>query len=394
MSELMNQTSRGGNVRWQTLATVSTIALLTCASARAQSESDERPTVWIEIGGQLDHIDGGGDRLVAPFMLKSPTPGPFKSEGSPIAAQRPARYSYGGEGKLTFQPETSDWTFSAAVRYGRSSSKRYVHQQTQVETKFPNPVANYYPQTPYITKYSEKFTDNTTSQSESHMVLDFQAGRDVGLGLFGRETSSVLSVGVRFAQFSSRAQATIYARPDVDFYPFGLGYFVLPLQKFPTYFLQANAKRSFHGIGPSLSWNASVPFAGNKRRGELSFDWGIDGAVLFGRQKARISHKTINREFGQKYHVPAPTPSYLYHTTSYKTIYHHTPPDQVRSRSVTVPNVGLTAAVSYRVENFKATLGYRADFFFGAVDSGWDVRRTTDLTFHGPFLNFSLGLGG
>ena len=44
-------------------------------------------------------------------------------------------------------------------------------------------------------------------ENESHDVLDFQAGKDVGLGIFGARGSSLLSVGIRIAQFTSRTNA-------------------------------------------------------------------------------------------------------------------------------------------------------------------------------------------
>ena len=55
------------------------------------------------------------------------------------------------------------------------------------------------------------------------------------------------------------------------------------------------ADRSFSGVGPSLSWNSSVPFAGNSQDGELSLDWGVNAALLFGRQKTKTHHQTTAR---------------------------------------------------------------------------------------------------
>jgi hypothetical protein len=65
-----------------------------------------------------------------------------------------------------------------------------------------------------------------------------------------------------------------------------------------------------------------------------------------------------------------------------------------RSRSVIVPNVGGFAGLSYRYSNAKLSLGYRADFFFGAMDGGIDTRKTYDRNFYGPFATISVGLGG
>jgi hypothetical protein len=37
-------------------------------------------------------------------------------------------------------------------------------------------------------------------------------------------------------------------------------------------------------------------------------------------------------------------------------------------------------------------LGYRADFFFGAIDGGVDTRKTADRNFYGPYLGIGIGL--
>ena len=63
-----------------------------------------------------------------------------------------------------------------------------------------------------------------------------------------------------------------------------------------------------------------------------------------------------------------------------------------RSRSVTVPNLGGFAGLSLRYTNAKVSLGYRADFFFGAMDGGIDARKAANQSFHGPFATIALGL--
>jgi hypothetical protein len=39
-------------------------------------------------------------------------------------------------------------------------------------------------------------------------------------------------------------------------------------------------------------------------------------------------------------------------------------------------------------------LGYRADFFFGAVDGGLGTSEKETRGFYGPFAKISVGLGG
>jgi len=40
------------------------------------------------------------------------------------------------------------------------------------------------------------------------------------------------------------------------------------------------------------------------------------------------------------------------------------------------------------------SLGYRADFFFGAMDTGIDTAKRTTTGFFGPFATVSIGIGG
>ena len=52
--------------RWQLLTTVSALALLASVSmgdAKAADEEADRPTVWIELGGQPENMSGQGALL-------------------------------------------------------------------------------------------------------------------------------------------------------------------------------------------------------------------------------------------------------------------------------------------------------------------------------------------
>jgi hypothetical protein len=218
------------------------------------------------------------------------------------------------------------------------------------------------------------------------MVLDFQAGKDVGLGIFGRNGSSTINAGVRFAQFSSRTDVELKARPWIGFHttsiPIGSGnYFTFPgIKYWHTYGANLHKSASFRGIGPSLSWNSSANLAGSGSDGELTFDWGVNAALLFGRQKTQLDHA----ESGNLIHALFGTYSSLYKHEKAVT----------RSRSVTVPNIGGFAGLSVRYSAAKFSFGYRADVFFGAMDTGIDARHASDRSFHGPFATFSIGLGG
>ena len=59
---------------------------------------------------------------------------------------------------------------------------------------------------------------------------------------------------------------------------------------------------------------------------------------------------------------------------------------------VVVPNLGGFAGVSFVNGSAKIKFGYRADFFFGAMDEGIDTRKSETLGFYGPFATISIGL--
>jgi hypothetical protein len=420
MSELM---IRGqGNTdarRFQLLMSVSIAAIMVASGMSFGASADEadHPTFWIELGGQLEQIAGGHQTFTPPFALDIPS-----TFFSPISFQKPLKNSFGGTGALSFEPEGTDWVFSAGVQFGRSNGTRHTHQQTAnaavpVHSKIPGPppVPTLYPGKyvvnagyDFYPKGHVKFEDAQSQQSETHLVLDFQAGKDVGLGLFGGRGSSVISAGVRFAQFTSKANVSLRIEPDVH-YPTapitnfaqlrGFKYYD-PIH-FHDYAASENSQRSFHGIGPSLAWNGSTPLFGSSEQG-VSLDWGANAAVLFGRQKVRGHHQSTTRSYYGNHFQKKGVSRHGYESGYfvYASLEGYVPPythqarnsrDFSRSRTVVVPNLGGTAGLSFRYLNAKVSFGYRADFFFGAMDEGIDTRRTENVGFHGPYAAISVG---
>jgi len=386
MSELINSSNGSRDFRWKFLTTVSALALTysayTASEASAADEDGDHPTVWIELGGQLERMDGGQTPFAPPFTLMTPTTqSPFEPV-SPLEAQNPPKYSVGAEGKISFEPAGTNWVFSAAVRYGRSNGFRHVHEQSPglVQKKVPYYVSGQgfvCCHDTIITRAQPNFVDTRATHSESHAVIDFQVGKDVGLGMFGNRGASVLSLGVRFAQFVSKTDVTILARPDREAHNF----FSKPSKYYPSshsniYSASAQAKRSFRGVGPSISWNASAPVLGNPETAQFAVDWGAAAAILLGRQMAVVHHSAI-----------------AHHNFSYGYLLYQTATDHNRERSVAVPNVGGFAGLSLKFPNAKISLGYRADFFFGTIDGGIDTAKRENVGFYGPFATISIGLG-
>lgn len=378
MSELINQNRR--TFRWHLLTTVSALSLTVTLASHA--DASDKPSVWIELGGQLERVDGREDAYLPPFTTQSPTPGPYLAI-PPSEAQKSSIYSYGAEGKISFRPDGSRWDFSASIRYGRSGNKKHTHQQTMLSTVYPNTKYHGTPGVaPFKTHSAPEFADFRVKNSESHSILDFQVGRDVGLGMF----TSTASFGIRLANFTSKSNANIIARPIVGFHPVSAG---LPGKYFQTeyhtdYKAVSENERSFQGVGPSVSWNGDVRMFGNEDR-SVTFDWGVNAAVLFGRQKAKGSHQESAYYYPNGFQTIF-TPPYAV------LVYDHPPKTHNRSRNVVVPNVGGMAGLSVRYSAAKISFGYRADFFLGAMDMGIDARHTVSRNFYGPFATIAVGL--
>ena len=214
MSETTNTRMNGRNFRRKLLTTACALALLIAFQSAPKAEADEEssgPSFWIELGGQWARTDGGPESFAPPFASEINT----KKFTSLYALQKPSLYAIGEEEKYLSRQKIrigcSAPTFNTADRVSRN-----VHQEGPREpliTFESVPPFNFYAkvQNP---PYATDFVNAVTRNHESHDIIDFQVGKDVGMGLFGRGATSFLNAGIRFAQFSSGSSASIDAIPD------------------------------------------------------------------------------------------------------------------------------------------------------------------------------------
>jgi hypothetical protein len=359
MSETTKTVTKAANFRAALLATVSGAVLFSAPGMSASAAADaDRLIIWIEVGGAFTRVDDSENSYLPPFATASPRL-PFITV-SPTEVEKAAPTSWDGNAKLTFEPQGSDWTLSAAITYGRSVRHGSERQQTLYRSR------------PRFGQY-DAYQDVAARKAESHMILDFMAGKDVGLGIFGSDEHSRLSFGLRYAQFNSESHANITYNPTNNHYAYRQ--FLGTLQ----------AQRKFTGIGPAVSWDSSVGLVGHGDSG-IFLDWGANGAILFGRQRVTGHHQTADFSFA----YPGPPPNY----GTVKTTVYQTSVPLNRSRQVIVPNLGGFAGVSWRYPNAKISIGYRADMFFGAMDGGIDAAKKDNVGFYGPFATVSIGIGG
>lgn len=392
-----------GNSRPHLLATVSTIALV-LSSGSALAENGE-PVLWAEIGWHSDKVYDSTDGFALPLGALVPQSGLT----APLTGGATLSRSYGDDRKLAFRPDGMDWVFSASIRYGRSHGKSQINQTkplpTTSFTTFHTTIPTYpfpYHRT-YVkpVKIAGDHIDVSTVSAETHFFLDFEAGKDVGLGIFGQGSTSTLGAGVRFAHLSTALNVSqFHAQPDVHFSHFQYAH---PTRAFfpsttlivPWYHSGArelwhslagnpHSSHSFTGLGPSIYWDASAHLWGQDRDG-ISLDWGMNAALLFGKQKNKVQHHTTGAYncYGHScYAVTGRGISYRNQSASHN------------EKSATVPSLGGYAGFSYRIADVKASFGYRADFFFHAIDTGLTGQDALSRGFYGPFASISIGVGG
>ncbi len=359
MSELIQKHDNRATIRWKLLTGASALALIASVpAAQAGDADDSHPILWLEAGGGFDQLTANNTLWLSPN-----TPPPQANPTPPFGTL--PRVGYDADFKLSLTPNDSDWIYSVGLIYGRSlRGHKTNHDQTyNTWVGLSSPITKY-----LYTNWN--FANEQQRSQTSHLILDFQAGKDVGLGMFGGK--STLSAGVREAELNETASGHMLGAINATYQ----GYVPYATQTRVT--ADFLAKHSFNGIGPSVSWTSSVPFAGNASD-ELSIDWGINGALLFGKQKTRTNLHTHNSYCAT--FISGCTPG----TGSTQSI--------KRNKTVMVPNLGGFAGISWRLPNAKVSIGYKADFFFNAIDTGIYTAKKENRGFYGPFASISIGIG-
>ena len=178
-----------------------------------------QPQVWIELGAQLNverqpgiicagfPVDAAVDLLAVAKPRESSDPWPGRIRENLVSA---GRFELDILGLHPLWPRAerqaqapADLSEFASSSISIPSSARYASMRLWLSDK-TNPVR-------------ARFADTQVRNSEQHTILDFQAGKDVGLGLFGKDTSSTVSLGVRFAQFRDKANIALKSDPDWHF---------------------------------------------------------------------------------------------------------------------------------------------------------------------------------
>lgn len=355
MTELINKRDNRAAIQLTLLASVSAAALIIYASSVGVAEAGDtdRPLIWLEASGQFDQLYDSQSIWLPEFAPGYAT-GPLV--GQYTGTQHAPRSGYDADASVLFQASGNAWQIFAAAHVGRARRNGSV-AVTQHQSAFGR-YGTY-------TRYNA-----TVHNSESHDIIDFQVGKDVGLGTIRPGAASVIRMGVRVAQFRSRSDIHISTE--------------VPISHNGTAFNDVHSRisRDFAGLGPSIAWDASFPVDGNDTDGHLSVDWAVNAALLIGRQK--VKQETAASYQGEYYNGSSHT--YVAHR---QTVH----PTRLRRANVTVPNLGGSIGISYRMNDAKLSLGYRADWYRHVLDGGIDTWHPTSRGFFGPYASISIGFG-
>jgi outer membrane receptor protein involved in Fe transport len=355
----------------------------------------------VEIGGQVQRQD-------APYATLHPdVADAFAAAINPLSSQnRNLDWGDGREIKLTWQPQ-GPWSVSAAARFGKTNSGRTRDYRSQEGDK----ACAYVPtDTNYVDKYSlfckptgakygpQNFaTEINWSYAEAwnreeHTLVDFEVGRDVGMGL-GLQRSRA-SAGLRYAGFESDTTFMMYGVPDMNIPQGWRDSFLNSRSAYPASFHRyessIQAHREFKGAGPTISWDAARAVLGNEETGHLDVDWSVKGGLLFGKQTTSVTGDERSGYWTGPYYHSGGGSADLRYPTFEPSI----PIASHRAKSVTVPLVDLSLGLSYSVDGFRLGAGYRWERYFNVLDAGYTERKSYDRTFDGPYFKIAVGFGG
>ncbi len=344
----------------------------------------------LEIGGQVQRQD-------APYEPVRPgVSEPFSDALDPTGAQnRDLDWGDGRSVRLTYRPDAL-WAVSAGVRFGRTNNDvGRVHLE-----EFGDIGCNWAANNPkYVTNCIEggiSFTtaynwlDASARDREEHLVADFSVGRDLGLGGLGGLKSTV-GAALRYGGFKSETAMQMEGVPDWDLPDAGVNDINNKYPSSPSSFHQneahLTATREFKGVGPMLTWDATLPLLDEESLGRLGVDWSVAGGALFGKQTTSVSGEEEVRYWTGEYGGVVGPPRLATPVSTSQV-------SAERSRSVTVPVADLSLGLFYELDRVKVSAGYRWERYFDVLDVGDDEPRDADRTIDGPYFKLSVGFGG
>jgi iron complex outermembrane receptor protein len=337
-----------------------------------------RQPLTVELGGMATRVDAPNE-VFAPDWVNEFTSSNLRF---PIETQEEdLDWGDGREAKLTYR-SAGGWQVAARARYGRTNGVAETWRYEFVEGPYYTDQAKY----PGRPDDGRSGALSETRDQEKHTLVDFSVGRELGLGLFGEDERSTVSLGVRYAQFEGSSQSLLVGIPEYIF-PTGTVDNFSPII-WNEYDSRFSRTGEFEGTGPMVSWEASKSLFPVGEFARANLDWSLSGGMLFGKQETSLEGDTRARyfavgEFFRDLDSFGPT-----------TVTQTTLTPRSESRDVEVPFFGASLGLSYEIDRFKVGAGYSWERFSDVMDGGIAEAKEVDRTIQGPYFRLSVGFGG
>lgn|GEM_PF-3334586 len=233
---------RTSESRLRLLQTVSVLAIaagLACVSADAIAQESQAKFI-VEFNGMVNIGDQQPWNQFGPNDFNTIAPGPGLN----------GMIGYIGPVNRLLPFADNSWDIGVFARFGASNK--------ETEAGYGSPYLNI-----LGGNYPSIYSLGKVTHREEHLIVDFEARKDVGLGS-RNEAQTILTSGFRFAHFQADTSTAFY-------FP-------------PTFLLEEKRRYEFTGIGPKIGIEHEQllnPF--------VSFDISGNAAILYGRRSTNVS---------------------------------------------------------------------------------------------------------
>lgn len=252
-------------------------------------------TCWASVEG--DYLLRTGNKTTYGFIG---VPQLLGARASPVTIKGGS--GYGGQLGFGCRPALSAWDYAAFVRYSGTNRKRGVNAiGISITSSSRSPSAGFV---------------GTTRNRERHLVLDFQVGRDLGIG-GGPDTSLKVTGGIRYANFKSTTKGTFFdSSNSTQLFPF------------------KDTSRTW-AVGPRLGLEGQSGLGNG-----FGLDYGAGISALYADRRLNIGRDLLVNNINSF----------------------------ARAKTGFLLGLDANVAITYKIStNAKFSLGYRADYYANAV---------------------------
>ena len=290
-----------------------------------------------------------------------------------------------GDVAASYTPALSAWSFGIHAQFGHSRTKRAEHSSTETATKSrahacstttpttPTGLGSP-PASPGLRPAIACNTHGTQNikrrekqaRNSSHFILDFEVGKDLGLGTTPWDEPKLKAVaGVRYARLTDNLEIDNTTATTTAWTSTAGGPSVTAQASRTT----RNMRRTFSGVGPRIGLTASLPIIK-----PVTLDGSVGVAVLFGQAKSWST---------QNFYSGSSIASLSLDGTS------HSSEDHGRGIVSLSFNVGPTFHLS---QNVAISASYKYEAFYNALPANFDstTQASKNVIIQGPEVRLKL----